>query len=192
MFNYFIACPSMPLFFVHFLTFKNALRAAVASARRRIFISAYVINANLKKHQDPVTQILFLLRDAQARGLDVKIILDNPPINRPNFHCNKMLLNYFKRWQIPHACPPSSFTAHAKIVIVDSSFCFIGSHNLARSSLNNPLDCTVEIRNHAMVDLLADSFLSCFQDGRMDRFFPPFDQSQLPKFLWMEPLHGTR
>ena len=67
-----------------------------------------------------------------------------------------------------------------------------GSHNLARSSLNNPLDCTVEIRNHAMVDLLADSFLSCFQDGRMDRFFPPFDQSQLPKFLWMEPLHGTR
>ena len=34
MFNYYIATPSMPLFFVHFLTFKNAIRAAVTSARR--------------------------------------------------------------------------------------------------------------------------------------------------------------
>ena len=52
MFNYFIASPSMPLFFVHFLTFKNALRSAVISARRRIFITGI---GSKSQHRQPHT-----------------------------------------------------------------------------------------------------------------------------------------
>lgn len=143
---------------LHCLTYEAAVTAAIRAAKRRIWMTVYVLNANLNRAGDPVTYILHLLRQAQAAGCDVRIIIDSPRENRPNYHANKVMIRELEAWGIPVAVPPRRTTCHAKIILVDSTAAFIGSHNLAQSSLRNPLDCSAEIRDPAIIAGVAEFF----------------------------------
>lgn len=157
---------------IHFLSFAAAMLTAARSARKRIWVLAFVINANLSKQQDPVTHLFSILREKRAGGCDIRFILDNPQISRPNYHCNKFFMRHLMEWNIPFCTPPPSVTSHAKAILVDNSVLFIGSHNLAKSSLTNPLDCTVELRNEFLIQSFAETYLMLWSNSSMVSYAP--------------------
>jgi phosphatidylserine/phosphatidylglycerophosphate/cardiolipin synthase-like enzyme len=157
---------------IHFLSFANALTTAIRAARHRVWILSYVINANLSKQNDPVTLIMAILRTRHATGCDVRFILDNPQINRPNYHCNKFFMRRLMEWGFQFQTPPPRISSHAKAVLIDSSVLFIGSHNLAASSLTNPLDCTVELRNAFLIQSFAETYKMLWQNSTMVSYKP--------------------
>lgn len=175
---------------IHFLTYKNQLIHATRSARSRIWISTYVINANLNYQSDPITLLFSILRRRMENGVDVKIICDDPKHNRPNYHCNKFIFRWLEQWQIPYCTPGPKITAHAKTVLIDTSHLFIGSHNLAKSSLNNPIECTVEIKAPSIIAEYATAYETIWNDVGMIRHMPPFrDEPGAPR-PWMEHGYG--
>ena len=121
-----------------------------------------------------------ILRERHAAGADIRFILDNPEINRPNYHCNKFFMRRLMEWNFQFCTPPPRITSHAKAVLVDDSVLFIGSHNLAKSSLMNPLDCTVELRNKFLIQSFAETYAMLWQDSSMISYAP----SDLPKPLY--------
>lgn len=157
---------------IHFLSYSNALIAAARAARRRVWILAYVINANLSKQQDPITLLMAILRDKRKTGCDVRFILDNPKINRPNYHCNKFFMRHLMEWDFHFCTPPENITSHAKAVLIDDKVLFIGSHNLAKSSLMNPLDCTVELRSPFLIQSFAETYQMIWSNSSMVSYMP--------------------
>jgi len=157
---------------IHFLSYATALVGAVRSARRRVWVLAYVINANLSKQSDPITLFFTILRDRRTAGCDIRFILDNPQINRPNYHCNKFFMRHLMEWGIPFCTPPPRVTSHAKAVLIDDKVLFIGSHNLAKSSLLNPLDCTVELRNDFLIQSFAETYMMLWKNSSMVSYSP--------------------
>lgn len=157
---------------IHFLSFTNALISAARAARKRVWILSYVINANLSKQNDPITLFMSLLRDRRAAGCDIRFILDSPKINRPNYHCNKFFMRHLMEWGFQFCTPPEKVTSHAKAVLVDNTVLFIGSHNLAKSSLTNPLDCTVELRNEFLIQSFAETYKMLWKNSSMISYGP--------------------
>lgn len=153
---------------IHFLSFKHALIDAVRTAKTRIWVMCYVLNSNLNRQNDPVTHFLNILHKHQAAGADVRFIIDDPNINKPNYHCNKFFMRRLDDMGIPFVTPPDKITSHAKAVLIDNSVLFIGSHNLAKSSLENPLDCTVELRNKILIDSFAGAYHELWLDPAME------------------------
>jgi phosphatidylserine/phosphatidylglycerophosphate/cardiolipin synthase-like enzyme len=157
---------------IHFLSYATALLAAARQAKHRIWILAYVINANLSKGGDPITLLMSILRQRRAQGCDIRIILDNPQINKPNYHCNKFFMRRLMEWQFQFCTPPKNVTSHAKAVLIDNQVLFIGSHNLAKSSLMNPLDCTVELRNAFLIRSFAETYMMVWNNSTMVSYTP--------------------
>ena len=157
---------------IHFLSYGNALLSATRLAKKRVWVHAYVISANLSMQSDPVTLFMSILRDRRAKGVDVRFILDSPYENRPNYHCNKVFLRLFMEWKFQFCTPPRNITSHGKAVLIDNSVLFLGSHNLAKSSLTNPLDFTVELRNEFLIQSFAETYQMIWQDGSMVSYKP--------------------
>ena len=157
---------------IHFLSYGPALLNAARQARKRVWILSFVINANLSRANDPITLFFSILRERHALGCDIRIILDDPQINRPNYHCNKFFMRRLMEWGFKFQTPPAKITSHAKAVLIDDAVLFIGSHNLAKSSLTNPLDCTVELRNDFLIQSFAETFLMLWSNSSMVAYVP--------------------
>ena len=161
---------------IHFLSYSNSLLAAVRTARRRVWILCYVLNANLSKQSDPITLLMAVLRARQAAGCDIRFIIDSPLESRPNYHCNKFFMRHLMEWNFKFCTPPKKITSHAKAILIDDKILFIGSHNLTRSSLNNPLDCTVELRSEFLIQSFAETYAMIWDNSDMIQYTP----DQLP------------
>lgn len=157
---------------IHFLSFSTALIAAARQARHRVWIFCFVLNANLNRQNDPVTLFLSILRARRDAGCDIRFILDNPQISRPNYHCNKFFMRRLMEWNFQFCTPPPKVTSHAKCILIDDKVLFIGSHNLAKSSLVNPLDCTVELQNEFLIRSFAETYQMLWQDSSMVSYRP--------------------
>lgn len=157
---------------IHFLSYATTLIAAVRQAHKRVWVLAFVINANLSKQNDPITLLFSILRARRSAGCDIRFILDNPQINRPNYHCNRFFMRRLMEWEFQFCTPPPHVTSHAKAVLIDDKVLFIGSHNLAKSSLLNPLDCTVELRNEFLIQSFAETYQMLWKNSAMVTYAP--------------------
>lgn len=180
-------CPDIR---IHSLSFATALINAVRTAKSRVWIASYVFNANLNCKSDPITLFFSILREKAEKKIDIKIICDIPKLNRPNYHCNKFILRWLEEWDIPYCTPREGKTAHAKTIIVDTSHLFIGSHNLSKASLNNPLECTVELTSPGIICEYARHYAMIWHDDSMLRHLPPFNHDPGEPRPWMEHKNG--
>ncbi len=115
-------------------------------------MASYVLTANNNRASDPVAQWLNVLRDKHDRGdIDVRVCLDWPKKNRPNYHCNRYYTRWLLQQQIPVRVLDSGFSMHAKILIIDESWFVLGSHNWAPSSVNNAHELSVFLDDQASI-----------------------------------------
>jgi len=144
---------------IHSRSFPFAAERAVVSAKSRIYFCCYVLTANENRRSDPVLKILQACHlKSKSGNLDVRFSIDYPKQYKPNWNCNHHFMRWLAKNNLQFRVSAGLGTLHAKMILVDSSFLFIGSHNMAMSSFFNPLELTVEINDPMVVDSMAEDF----------------------------------
>ena len=144
---------------LHSRSFPFAVERAVANAKSRIYFCCYVLTANENRKSDPVLKILQACYLKNKSGnIDVRFAIDYPKQYKPNWNCNHHFMRWLSKHNLKFKVSTGLGTLHAKMALIDSSFLFIGSHNMAMSSFFNPLELTVEINNPGVVDSMAKDF----------------------------------
>ena len=133
----------MPI--IHSTSYGPAIRSALISAKKHIYICTYVTVLNFKKKNDLIHILFIILQQKLTQGVDVRFIIDHPRVHKTNYHATQFLIRRLKTWRFPFWIAPKRNTCHAKVVLIDDKAVFIGSHNLAKSSFQNPLELSVEI-----------------------------------------------
>lgn len=157
-----------------FLTtdFFTVLMFYVRRAMVNIYISAYVIKGNQRRSSDPLIRLISLLELKKKQGVDIKILIDNPPRNRPNFAPNRVFFRYLYDRQFQLCINNGFSTAHAKTISIDGKYLFIGSHNLTQRSFYNPLEASVLLELRDVVTANDINFLKNFNNTDFRRFPP--------------------
>lgn len=95
-----------------------------------------------------------LVEQRQARGLSILI----------DFFCAKGAL-------VTTLCPPKAFLSvlvHAKIIISDSSCCYVGSTNLSRGGFGDNIECGVILRGSPVLELVP--WLNAFECSMEEQY----------------------
>ena len=109
------------------------LRKLIQDAKRRIYIAMYIFS--MKRNMKSLAQDL---ADAAQRGVDVRVILDQPsdPDNNPHLYkTNRQTIRYLKRHGANAMLDSEHIETHDKIVIIDFNTVLIGSHNLTSAGV---------------------------------------------------------
>lgn len=156
----------------HSLSYGPALRSALISAKKQIYISTYVTVFNFKKRNDLIHILFIILRQKLEEGIDIRFIIDHPRKHKPNYHATQFLIRRLKTWRFPFWVAPGRNTCHAKVILIDQAKVFVGSHNLAKSSFRNPLEMSLEISDSCVCLEISKWFTGLMQDPTFD-YFPP-------------------
>jgi len=159
---------------VHTITYGPAIRRAISAAEFRVWISVYVATLNFKKKNDLVYILFQNLQRKLALDVDVRLLIDRPRQHKPNYHAGQFLIRRLKEWRFPFWLAPERTTQHAKVILIDDRQAFVGSHNLAKSSLINPLEMTVELTDPDPIATITEWFEACFNNPRFE-YFPADD-----------------
>ena len=155
---------------IHTTTYGPALRKALSAAEFRVWISVYVATLNFRKKNDMIYILFRSLQRKLDSGIDVRLLVDRPRLHKPNYHAGRFLIRRLKEWYFPFWLAPAGHTLHAKVILIDDRQAFIGSHNLAKSSLLNPLEMTVEATDRGTIDAVDQWFTAIFQDPHFEYF----------------------
>lgn len=159
---------------LHNTSYVNALRASIIRAKRRIYITSYVVVLNRKKKTCSTNKLFTILLSKLEAGVDVRWIVDHPRKHKTNYHATQYMIRRLKLNRIPFWIAPPRNTLHSKIVIIDDTKVFLGSHNLTKSSYTNPLEVSVEIDSIKVCSSLRTWFLGLCGDPSF-LSFPPGD-----------------
>ena len=127
-----------------------ALLAGLREARSSIIVSCYLFK--ITKYPDNMPRrIANELIRARQRGVAVSVILEQSRdesdfLNREN-HATAALLS---RNGIDVRFDSLRKTSHAKVVVIDDRFVFLGSHNLTHSALSRNNELSVRIDSPEM------------------------------------------
>lgn len=157
---------------LHGTSYINALRASFIKAKKCIYITSYVVVLNRKKKNCPTNKLFLILLSKLKAGVDIRWIVDHPRKHKTNYHATQYMIRRLKINQIPFWVAPPRNTLHSKVVIVDDYKVFLGSHNLTRSSYNNPLEISVEIDSVKVCSSLKDWFLGLCDDPGFNSYPP--------------------
>jgi len=157
---------------IHSTTYGQALRRAIIGAKSRVWISTYVTALNFKKKSCPVHILFILLQKQLEKGVDVRVLIDHPRPHKPNYHVIQFMIRRLKTWGIPFWIAPLETTCHGKVILIDDKRAFVGSHNLAKSSFNNPLELSLEISSKKTIREISEWFTNSFDNPRFE-YYPP-------------------
>jgi len=117
----------------------------IRKAKKRIDISMFLFKTTKSPKNKPALLIKELGK-ARKRGVQVRVILElsdyNDSINKHNQTTAKKL----RQGNITVFFDSKKMTTHSKIVVIDSRYSFIGSHNFTHAALayNNELSLLVD------------------------------------------------
>jgi len=140
----------------------NRVKSLIKSANESVYIAIFVVKYDPKEYDDPVNQLLYELVDAKKRGLDVKVLVDDPTLKS-----YPQTISFLKKNSIPIKLDKSrGITSHMKIVIVDGRYLIIGSHNWTESALSYNHEVSVLIVSEHYSKMVTKYFLSLWSEGR--------------------------
>ncbi|RLI28788.1 hypothetical protein DRO58_01400, partial [Candidatus Bathyarchaeota archaeon] len=103
----------------------------IEAANNTVYVAMYVMKYDVTEKDDPVNILLDALVDAKRRGLDVRVLVDDP-----TKRSYADTIEFLKNHSIPVRLDRSSgITTHVKLVIIDGKYVFLGSHNWTESAL---------------------------------------------------------
>ncbi len=122
-----------------------ALHEALQNATKSIHIFIFTFRYYPNYPNDANSVIIGDLIAAKQRGVDVKVIMDCSSWNRSNTLQNKMVGDSLKKVGIEVYYDPVDITSHDKLVIVDDSLVFVGSHNWSYYALERNNEASVKV-----------------------------------------------
>jgi len=136
----------------------------IASANRSVHVVMYVVKYDPKEpaERDPANALLELLAGAKRRGLDVRVVVDD--VTKQSY---PETVEFLKSRGVPvRLDPKAGVTTHAKIVIVDSEWVAIGSHNWSEAALKDNREYSVLIRSSEIAAQVEEYFEELWSGGR--------------------------
>ena len=148
---------------VHYSGYRSALLEAIRGAEESIRVTTYVTAFSFKKPTNPVNEVMAALLRKHREKVPVFFILDGPKKGASNFRPSTFFMKYLDGQGVLCAVQQGKPTLHMKMVLIDQRTVFIGSHNLTRASIRNPLDCSVEICKPELVRQIVKRYDQLFQ-----------------------------
>ena len=153
---------AMPHQTLYYQTLQARIRAAVKSIR----VCQYVLAVSPSRPWQRSNKILKDFIDASHRGVELKVLYDRPKFRSPNLHSNVASFRILQTKGISVRCLSITKTLHIKLIIIDDSVFFAGSHNLTNQSLYSPFELSWECSDPYMVNAAAIYF-DCLFNGSM-------------------------
>ena len=142
--------------------YLKVVKDLLSHANKSIYVAIFVIKYDIKEYDDPVNQLLYALVDAHKRGLDVKVLVDDPTLRSyPD------TISYLKNNSIEVKLDEKKgVTSHMKIVIIDDKYLVVGSHNWTESALSYNHEYSVLIISKYYAEKAKRYFLDLWINGR--------------------------
>lgn len=131
--------------------FGKRLLDGLLLVKREVRIFTYVLSFHIFREWRLSTKIYRALCDVKGRGVDIRIIVDAPKRNRPNFNVNNFSVRKLLESGIEVRMPKGHKAGHAKVAIFDNDFAIVGSHNITDSSFSNPFELSLLIKDPVIV-----------------------------------------
>jgi phosphatidylserine/phosphatidylglycerophosphate/cardiolipin synthase-like enzyme len=130
--------------------YRDALLAGIRGANSRIIVSCYLFKITKFPDNQP-RQIANELIRARQRGVNVTVILEQSR-NESDFlnRENRATAALLSRNGIETRFDSLRKTSHAKVVVIDDRYVFLGSHNLTHSALTRNNELSVRINSPEM------------------------------------------
>ena len=124
------------------------IKRLIAKAKKSIYIAMLVIDPD----SNPVDELLKALVDAKKRGVQVKVILENPGTDSERdehdklYSGNKKVIKYLCENKIDAKFDSVSKTTHDKLIIIDGHIVVVGNHNWTYPALmfNNEVSALIK------------------------------------------------
>ena len=87
---------------------------------------------------------------ARRRGVDVTVYLEKKRGKDPLMTDNRRTAEALNRGGVKVFFDSPNVTSHAKVVVIDSRFVFLGSHNMTQGALRHNNELSVLIDSHEL------------------------------------------
>jgi phosphatidylserine/phosphatidylglycerophosphate/cardiolipin synthase-like enzyme len=156
------AAPEGGVFFLPDSAYYGNLTYYLDRANKSVYVVMYVVKYDPRYPDDPVNKLLRKLVDLYKKGVDVRVVVDDQTlISYPD------TINYLVQNGVPVKLDESkSVTTHAKIVIIDGKYVFIGSHNWTESALTKNHETTLLVDSTKLAEEVTNYFESIWSSGR--------------------------
>lgn len=126
-------------------TYYDTLLNFISYAEERIDIALFVFKTTSSPKNKP-SLLIKALAQAKKRGVDVTVLLEHSDYDETLNKENEATAKLLRKRGIKVRFDSPKATTHSKIVIIDSRFCFVGSHNFTHSALeyNNELSLLID------------------------------------------------
>jgi HKD family nuclease len=131
----------------------HALRQAFQEAGDSIWIEMYYMDAKADDPGNPVNILINDLRDAKARGVEVKVVLEDRLLDN-----NYNAYNALNQAGISVHLDSQASLLHSKAVVIDKKILFIGSANWSKSAFYANNEVSVLIESPKLAAQLAEQF----------------------------------
>ena len=128
-----------------------ALLEGIDQARREIALSVFFFKTNGFKDHQP-DRVLSHLREAARRGVKLDVVVEQGQEGDSLSRDNEKTVKKLKAAGIAVCMDGPERTTHAKMVIIDRRFLFIGSHNLTQSALKYNHEVSVRIDSPSLAE----------------------------------------
>lgn len=127
----------------------------IKSAHHRIDVAMFLFKTTAAKNNKPAQLVAELIK-AGKRGVQVEVVLENSGYNDSINADNQQVAATLRENNIKVRFDSANKTTHTKMVIIDTRFCFVGSHNLSHSALAFNHEMSLLLDNRKMAGELTD------------------------------------
>ncbi|MDR9500722.1 MAG: phospholipase D-like domain-containing protein [Desulfurivibrionaceae bacterium] len=135
----------------------------VKDASQRIDLAMYLFKTTKSAQNRPSLLVEELLK-AGRRGVQVQIVLEKSGYNDFLNRENQRLAEQLQQENITVRFDALAKTTHTKMVLIDSRFCFVGSHNFTHSALAFNHELSLLLDNRALAGELL-TYLAAIETG---------------------------
>lgn len=127
----------------------------IAEARQRIELAMFLFKMTESPNNRPA-QLAQALIDARRRGVQVAVLLEKSGYDEELNRENEKVAQLLRKNRIDVRFDTPGTTTHAKLVVIDNRYVFLGSHNLTQAALKHNHEVSLLLDNTALARELTD------------------------------------
>lgn len=132
-------------------TYGDTLATLIKGATQRIDLAMFLFKTSPTKDNQPAGLVRELVA-ARQKGVEVRVILEysshDPALNQANQETAQAL----RKGGVSVFFDSPDRTTHAKLAVIDSRYCLVGSHNLSQSALKYNHEFSLLLDNPALAE----------------------------------------
>ncbi len=124
-----------------------ALKREIKKSKESIYVAMFVIGMG-KSASNPVNVLLNELIAAKKRGVNVKVVVENPTWSGSSLYKkNEEAILYLKKGGVDARFDSPDKEVHDKFILIDGDTLFVGNHNWSKSSMTTNRELSVMVKS---------------------------------------------